>query len=309
MIEEAEAGDHQSIRLARQRCREQRMTFGVAREALREGDQFLTVFRRRPVRLGHVGDPLFCRDWRVGATSTTDYNRRTARQLMPRTRTLWTTTATIVLALIAFAGAWALTPPRGPRSLRQFDAERLADLEVGMWQAYYAKEQLALFRLLVTMLHEQYHYSWATAAREGFHLARAAARFGDLRCGDGGPSDPCRPPAPAVLPDLEIAYAEARSWLDARFDPRAVARAELAWWVARRRPGQDSPEQVARLMAEEYSLLYEAPVEQVYPAALLRAEAGAMRDAQASNPDWDAIRSVLRQSYRELLAGFSVQNA
>src|SRR5438094_2889769 len=155
MFEEAQARDHESIRLARERSGQQRVALGVAREALRQRDQFLTVFRRRPVRLGHVGDPLFCRDWRVGATSTTDYNRRTARQPMPRTRTLWTTTATIVLALIAFVGAWALTPPRGPRSLRQFDAERLADLEVGMWQAYYAKERLALFRPLVTMRHEQ----------------------------------------------------------------------------------------------------------------------------------------------------------
>src|SRR5437762_8009892 len=79
------------------------------------------------------------------------YNPHTARQSMPRTRTLWTTIATIVFALVAFAGAWALMPPRGPRSLRRFDAERLADLEFGMWQAYYAKERLGLVRLLVEM--------------------------------------------------------------------------------------------------------------------------------------------------------------
>ncbi len=52
-----------------------------------------------------------------------------------------------------------------------------------MWQAYYAKERARLFALLVTLLHEQYHYSWATATLEGFHLARAAATFGDLRGG------------------------------------------------------------------------------------------------------------------------------
>ena len=226
---------------------------------------------------------------------------------MARSR-LFLVATTIVCALAAFGTALVLTPPRGTRSMRQFNADRLADLEVGMWQAYYAKQRVTLFRLLVTMLHEQYHYSWATAAREGFHLARAASRFGDLPA-DRGAGARGLDGYDMVLPDLERAYEQARSWLDARFDARAVARAELAWWVARRVPGQNSPENVGRLMAQEYALLYEAPVEQMYPPALLRAEAGAMRDAQASRPDWESIRSLLRQSYRELLAGFSVHNA
>src|SRR5262249_363003 len=60
--------------------------------------------------------------------------------------------------LVAFGLAFALTPPRGPRSLRQFQPARLADLEVRMWQAYYAKERVRLFTLLTKMLREQYHY-------------------------------------------------------------------------------------------------------------------------------------------------------
>lgn len=182
--------------------------------------------------------------------------------------------------------------------MKQFNPTRLADLEVRMWQAYYAKEKTRLFGLLVTMLHEQYHYSWATAAREGFHLARAAAMFGDLN----GHYD-------VVLPDLETAYATAKSWLGAGFDPHAVARAELAWWVARRMPGQNSPAQVGSLMADEYALLYETPRDRVLTAALLRAEAAAMRDAEAARPDWDTIGRLLQESYRDLLAGLSVQNA
>ena len=182
--------------------------------------------------------------------------------------------------------------------MRQFDPNRLADLEVRMWQAYYSKEKARLFGLLVTMLHEQYHYSWATAAREAFHLARAAATFGDLR----GNYE-------VVLPDLEAAYATAKSWLNAGFDPRSVARAELSWWVARRIPGQNSPEQVGSLMAEEYALLYETSRARVATAALLRAEAGAMRDAEAANPDWDAIRRLLQQSYQDLLLSLSSANA
>jgi len=204
----------------------------------------------------------------------------------------------VVVAIVAAFGlSFALTPPRGPRSMRQFQPGRLADLEVRMWQAYYAKERVRLFTLLTTMLREQYHYSWAGATVEAFHLARAAATFSDL---EGGYD--------VVLPDLEAAYSTAKSWLGAGFDPRAVARAELAWWIARRIPGQNSPEQVGALIADEYALLYETRRESVASAARLRAEAAALRDGQAQHPDWDAIGRLLRQSYRDLLASLSTAN-
>jgi hypothetical protein len=199
--------------------------------------------------------------------------------------------------VLAFAITFAVTPPRGPRSMRVFNPDRLADLEVRMWQAYYAKERARLFGLLVTMLHEQYRYSWATATIEAFHLARAAATFGDLRGG-----------YEVVLPDLEAAYSTAKSWLRAGFDPRAVARAELAWWIARRIPGQNSPEQIGSLIADEYALLYETDRRGVLNAARLRAEAAAMRDAEAQHPDWDTIGALLQQSYRDLLASLSAVN-
>ena len=182
--------------------------------------------------------------------------------------------------------------------MRRFDPDRVADLEVRMWQAYYAKERVRLFALLVTLLHEQRRYAWASATREGWHLARAAATFGDLRDGYD-----------RVLPDLEAAYTIARDWTGAHYDPRAVARAELAWWVARRIPGQNSPDQVGRLIADEYALLYETSPEHVARAALLRAEAGAVRDAEARQPDWDAIRQMLVASYRDLLAALTMENA
>jgi hypothetical protein len=203
----------------------------------------------------------------------------------------------VIAGAFAFAMAFVLTPPSGPRSMREFNPARLADLELRMWKAYYAKERVRLFGLLVTMLHEQYRYPWATATREAFHLARAAATFGDLK-----------DHYDVVLPDLEAAYATARSWLGAGFDAREVARAELAWWIARRIPGQNSAEQVGQLMAVEYGLLYETAAERLAPAALLRATAAKMRDEQAAAPDWDRIGRLLEQSYRELHAALAVEN-
>jgi hypothetical protein len=207
---------------------------------------------------------------------------------MAITRVRWIA-AGVALLIAAMLTYWLAATPPGPRTLRQFDPDRMADLELRMWQAYYAKERVRLFALLVTMLHEQNHYSWVTATREGFHLARAAATFGDARAN-----------YESVLPDLENAYGIAKDWLHAGFDPRAVARAELAWWVARRTPGQDSPERVGGLMADAYALLYEAPRARVTTAALLRARAAALRDAEAEAPNWAAVGHLLRESYRDL---------
>jgi hypothetical protein len=204
----------------------------------------------------------------------------------------------VALVVVAALAGYAIVPPSGPRSMRQFDPDRMADLELRMWQAYYSKEKTRLFGLLVTMLHEQYHYSWATATVEGFHLARAAADFGDAK-----------DHYDAVLPDLEAAYATAKNWLHAGFDPRAVARAELDWWVARRIPGRNSPLQVGSLMADEYALLYETSRERVLRAAILRAEAAALRDQQAAQPDWETIGALLKRSYRDLLASLTSVNA
>ena len=90
-----------------------------------------------------------------------------------------------LLAVAAFHRVAIHTPP-GPRSLKAFDPDRMAELEVGMWQAYYRRERLRLFALLVTIFHEQYRYTWSRACGAGFHLARAASAFGDARSGYEG---------------------------------------------------------------------------------------------------------------------------
>ena len=183
-----------------------------------------------------------------------------------------------------------LTPP-GPRSLRTFDADRVADLEVDMWQAYYRKERVHLFRDLVTMLHEQNRYPWSKSVRAAFYLARAAARFAEIHADYD-----------SLLPDLERAYTIERDWMSASFDPAKVARAELAWWVARRVTGQNSPEQVGGLIADENAMLYGVPRDRVLEASVLRARAGRLRDDGGANADWATVSSLLHQSYRALHA-------
>ena len=196
--------------------------------------------------------------------------------------------ALLVIGAVVYYVGWMHTPD-GPRSLRAFEPDRQADLEVEMWRAYYAKERVRLFKTLVISLREQNRYSWAKAVESAFYLARAASRFAEMKTG-----------YEEVLPDLERAYTIARDWTGGSFDPRAVAKAELAWWVARRVPGENSAEQIGGLIADENALLYEVPRERVLEASLLRARAASLRDAGGAEADWIAVSDLLRQSYRAL---------
>jgi hypothetical protein len=83
----------------------------------------------------------------------------------------------------------------------------------------------------------------------------------------------------------------------------------LAWWVARRQPGRNSAEQVGKLIAHEYELLYDVPSELLFTSGFLRAQAGALRDAQSQAPDWNEIARLLQQSYIDLKTALSTQNA
>lgn len=264
------------------------MVLGIARKLLGERDEIVAVRSARWRNAPGCPHPRIITQRAPIRNLNGIYNRTVSRLR---------TAAVAAVLVLAFAAGLALTPPKGPRSMRQFEPARLADLELRMWQAYYAKERVRLFTLLTTMLREQYHYSWATAANAAFHLARAASTFADLH----GSYD-------VVLPDLEAAYGKAKSWTSAGFDARAVARAELAWWVARRTPGQNGADHVGQLIAAEYALLYETTPAVVDSAAQLRAQAAALRDAQAEHPDWDRIGRLLRQSYGELLAALAVAN-
>ena len=215
-----------------------------------------------------------------------------------RRRHAWPVALAVLMLVVGALSYAIVAPPAGPRSIKRFDPARMADLELRIWQADHAKDRVRLFALLVRTLREQYRYSWAVAAIEGFRLARAAVRFSELQSGYD-----------AVLPDLEAAYTTARSWLGAGFDPAAVARAELAWWVARRTPGRNNAAIVGELIADEYVLLYETSRDLVIVSAQLRAEAAALRDANAANPDWERVGRLLQQSYAALSRGLSTQYA
>jgi hypothetical protein len=191
------------------------------------------------------------------------------------------------LAAVVYFGWFAA--PAGPRAEGEFDPETVAASEVAAWQALQGREDFSVYFNVMQMLREQHRYTWFKAAEAGFALGRATNTFVNLH----GHYD-------RVLPDLTDAAAIQKDWGAASYDPAAVAKAQLTWWVARRLPNQNSLDDVSRLIAEEYALRYEISPEQASDAALRRAEAVQLLDSGGIDPDWRTIQKDLEDSYRAL---------
>lgn len=182
---------------------------------------------------------------------------------------------------------------------RDFDPDRLAALELGMWKAYYRRQAALLFRLLVRANREQAAVGWVRAIVAAFWLAYAAARFG-ASTGDYERFAP------------EIARGYRWLGLPETVDIDEVARRELRWWVVRREIGLAAGEVAGESIAALYSAIYDVPEEDVREAGALRGRAAEVRDRGASvDPDgptgpgrgyWREVATLLRDSYRSLRA-------
>jgi hypothetical protein len=180
---------------------------------------------------------------------------------------------------------------------RSFDPDRLARLELRMWQAYYRRQPARLFGLLVLGYREQARAGWPRALLASFHLARGAARFGRSQ-GD----------YERFLPDIVRGYE--LLGLPTTVDAEEVARRELRWWVVRREIGLSAGSAAGEAISRLYAAIYGLPTEAVAEAGRLRGEAAEVRDrGAAADPAgpagdghryWPEVAKLLRASYRSL---------
>ncbi|MFQ5787979.1 MAG: hypothetical protein ACE5H1_08355, partial [Thermodesulfobacteriota bacterium] len=145
-----------------------------------------------------------------------------------------------ILILMGVLGLTLLMSPAVmPDTRFKMDPGKVAAAETRMWQAYYAKNHIALRQALINLLRSQFGISASDAKDIGVILASAAMKFEFAESNY----------KLTVLPDLERAYSLLKNKLGISFDSKEAAGAELDWWVARRTPGRDSVEGVGRLIA------------------------------------------------------------
>src|SRR5438105_8082892 len=129
---------------------------------------------------------------------------------------------------------------------RAFDPERLAALELGLWKAYYRRQNALLFRLLIRANREQAGVGWLRAIGAAFWLAWAAARFG-------------RSTGDYQRFERPIARGYRILGLPRDVDVAEVARRELRWWVVRREIGLAAGDAAGAAITSLYSAIYGLP--------------------------------------------------
>ena len=183
-----------------------------------------------------------------------------------------------------------------------FDPDRLAELETGMWQAYYRRQSARLFGLLIRGLREQAHASWPRALAASLLLTKAALGFA-RSTGDYDRFGPT------------IARAYRLLGLPRDVNAEEVARWELRWWVVRREIGLVSGDAAGDAISTMYGTLYRLPIDRVAEAGRLRGIAAEIRDGGAQmDPDgpagrgdeyWPEVGRYLAESYRNLHAALA----
>jgi hypothetical protein len=186
----------------------------------------------------------------------------------------------------------------------EFDPERLADLESAMWKAYYRRQPIRLFGLLIQGLREQARASWPRALAAAFFLTKGAAGFaratGDYE---------------RFAPDIARGYR--LLGLPPEIDAVEVGRRELRWWVVRREIGLSAGAAAGEAITRLYAAIYAVPESRVVEAGRLRGEAAEVRDRGANaDPDgstglglgyWPEVARLLRRSYLELHAALAAE--
>lgn len=184
----------------------------------------------------------------------------------------------------------------------QFHPEKIAKSEVTMWQAYYADDTLKLAQSLAALCREQFHLSLIDTLTVAYSAAQAATIFSKLPHGTTEATYKEK-----VLPSLTIFYEELKSAVNGAWDTNEVAKAELAWWVARRSKIRKDIKKVGQKIAKVYQLLYRKNNADIQKAGYLRAKAARLRDIQSQQAkiDWQAIQKLLLQSYQYLHDGIT----
>ena len=200
----------------------------------------------------------------------------------------------LLLALLFLAGGAAWYVGLHDRGMNfDFDPAVVAGAETRMWQDYYSGQGREMGLEMIALMREQFGVSLKTAYEVVEPMARGAMEF---HAGRGDYEE-------QILPKLETSYARLGEACAKDWDAKALARAELAWWVARRTPGEDSPEQVGALIANLYALMYGSTNPDIERAGLLRAQAATLRDAGEPNADWPGVEALLVDSYTALHQG------
>ena len=190
---------------------------------------------------------------------------------------------------------------------------RIARIETELWEAYYNREWLREFRLLIAMHREFFHMSALTALSASYNAARAAMAFAPIDAND----------LPQARGYLLRYYEKVRRALGCRATASDLAERELHYWIVHREVARgrlagikagrsvDDPddaeiEPVIVAFASLHAGLFNSTPEAMRESAVHRARATAVVDRISGRyspdvaADWARVEAELRLAYRAI---------
>jgi hypothetical protein len=177
------------------------------------------------------------------------------------------------------------------RSLKQFNPEKVAKLEVGMWKAYYNRNFPKLLLLLVNLLHQQFGLNYFYSIVAAYYSGSAAMEFRRTR-GDEN--------AKIILGKLINFFKIVSDHSLEKFNYVKAAESELEWWLVDRYPERYSISRIDALK-NNMAIVYNTNPDKMESYARYRAEAMIIHDeTKTKGADWQKIEPLLIRAYSAL---------
>lgn len=192
-------------------------------------------------------------------------------------------------------------------------ADRIAHIETELWEAYYNRQWLREFRLLVAMHREFFGMGGLTAVAASYDAARAAIAFAPVEGND----------IPKARRFLLRYYEKVRRALDCEASAADLAERELDYWIIHRQvasrrlaevnagrsvddPDLDEIAPVTAAFARLHAGLFNSTEGAMHQSAVHRAQATAVVDRISGRyspdvlGDWTRVEAYLRLAYRAI---------
>lgn len=219
-------------------------------------------------------------------------------------RLIWFCVPLVALVSLAGSGRIALAHTPANCSAGGFDPARIASLEGAGWEAYYARNWLRVFGLMVQMNREQFCMPLPVAVAAAVDIVRAGAAFA-----------PIDNDTAAATAHLERFYVQARRFRHLRAEAKTLAALEMDYWLVHRSLAVERKqaanhagdiEPMVEALARLHAALFAAPPDAIRRSAQLRAEAARTVDritggySSDIEGDWRQAGEFLHEAYSAL---------
>jgi hypothetical protein len=197
--------------------------------------------------------------------------------------------------------------PVTPQSTPTFDPDRLAQLEVAGFRAYYDRKWLRCFWLLAKLAHEQFHLSLPRAIQAAYYITRASIAWAPV-------DHDTRKVRLYIRKFYRLAAKHGKTF---NFDPDTVARLEYVYWDEHRKLSGQTQSQKAPLidsLANLHGAIFNISPQAALPSAIDRARCTDTVDEITGHrspnveADWRLAEQYLRTAYHSIAANLEIRN-